>query len=30
MKDPNGMDLEFQEYSDKSAQRVPYTVEVNW
>jgi catechol 2,3-dioxygenase-like lactoylglutathione lyase family enzyme len=30
MKDPNGMDLEFQEYTDKSAQRVPHTVEVNW
>ncbi len=30
MKDPNAMDLEFQEYTDKSAQRSPHTVEVNW
>ena len=30
MKDPNGLALEFQEYSEKSAQRNPHTVEVNW
>jgi len=30
MKDPNGMDLEFQEYTAKSAQRTGTNVEVNW
>jgi catechol 2,3-dioxygenase-like lactoylglutathione lyase family enzyme len=30
MKDPNGMDLEFQEYTDRSAQRTGRAVEVNW
>ena len=30
MKDPNGMEIEFQEYTDKSSQRTGQTVEVNW
>lgn len=30
MKDPNGMDIEFHEYTDKSAQRTGGIVEVNW
>jgi catechol 2,3-dioxygenase-like lactoylglutathione lyase family enzyme len=30
MKDPNGMDLEFQEYTDQSAQLTGRTVEVDW
>ena len=30
MKDPNGMDLEFQEYSAASAQRTGQDVEVDW
>jgi len=30
MKDPNGMDLEFQEYTAQSAQVTGGTVEVNW
>jgi catechol 2,3-dioxygenase-like lactoylglutathione lyase family enzyme len=30
MKDPNGMDLEFQEYTDRSAQFTGRDVEVNW
>jgi catechol 2,3-dioxygenase-like lactoylglutathione lyase family enzyme len=30
MKDPNGLALEFQEYSDKSAQRTGQNVEVDW
>lgn len=30
MKDPNGMELEFQEYTDKSSQITGQTVEVNW
>jgi catechol 2,3-dioxygenase-like lactoylglutathione lyase family enzyme len=30
MKDPNGMDLEFQEYSDRSSQRTGKSVEVDW
>jgi len=30
MKDPNGMDLEFHEYTDKSSQITGQAVEVNW
>jgi catechol 2,3-dioxygenase-like lactoylglutathione lyase family enzyme len=30
MKDPNGMDLEFQEYTEQSAQITGQPVEVNW
>jgi catechol 2,3-dioxygenase-like lactoylglutathione lyase family enzyme len=30
MKDPNGMELEFQEYTTRSSQRTGQTVEVNW
>jgi len=30
MDDPNGMALEFQEYSEKSAQRTGNPVEVDW
>jgi catechol 2,3-dioxygenase-like lactoylglutathione lyase family enzyme len=30
MKDPSGLDVEFQEYRDDSAQRAGGTVEVNW
>ena len=30
MKDPNGLALEFQEYSDRSAQRTGQNVEVDW
>jgi catechol 2,3-dioxygenase-like lactoylglutathione lyase family enzyme len=30
MKDPNGMDLEFQEYTPASAQLTGRPVEVNW
>lgn len=30
MKDPNGMDVEFQEYTDKSSQLTGQTVEANW
>ena len=30
MTDPSGMALEFQEYTDKSAQRTGEPVEVNW
>jgi len=30
MKDPNGLDVEFQQYNEKSAQRTGRDVEVNW
>jgi catechol 2,3-dioxygenase-like lactoylglutathione lyase family enzyme len=30
MKDPNGLDMEFHEYTDKSTQRTCQDVEVNW
>ena len=30
MKDPNGLDLEFQQYTPKSAQLTGHDVEVNW
>jgi hypothetical protein len=30
MKDPNGLDLEFQQYTPKSAQRTGRDVEVDW
>jgi len=30
MKDPNGLDVEFQEYSDRSTQLTGEDVEVNW
>ena len=30
MKDPNGLDVEFQEYTDQSLQRLGGVVEVNW
>ena len=30
MKDPNGMDLEFQEYAEESSQMTGRDVEVNW
>jgi len=30
MKDPNGMDLEFQQYTDQSSQITGQAVEVNW
>jgi len=30
MKDPNGLDVEFQEYTEKSSQRTGQDVEVNW
>lgn len=30
MKDPNGIDIEFQEYSDQSSQVTGRDVEVNW
>jgi len=30
MKDPNGMDIEFHEYTAQSAQRTGGVVEVNW
>lgn len=30
MKDPNGMSIEFHQYTDKSAQFTGETVEVNW
>ena len=30
MKDPNGMDLEFQQYTEKSSQIIGADVEVNW
>jgi catechol 2,3-dioxygenase-like lactoylglutathione lyase family enzyme len=30
MKDPNGLDLEFQEYTPQSAQRTGRDVEVDW
>ncbi len=30
MKDPNGLDLEFQQYTDKSAQITGQAVEVDW
>ena len=30
MKDPNGLDVEFQQYNEKSSQRTGQDVEVNW
>ena len=30
MRDPGGMELEFQEYTEKSSQRTGQDVEVNW
>ena len=30
MKDPNGLDLEFQQYTNQSCQRTGQNVEVNW
>jgi catechol 2,3-dioxygenase-like lactoylglutathione lyase family enzyme len=30
MKDPNGLALEFQQYTENSAQRTGLAVEVNW
>jgi catechol 2,3-dioxygenase-like lactoylglutathione lyase family enzyme len=30
MKDPNGLDVEFQQYTPKSAQLTGHDVEVNW
>ncbi len=30
MKDPNGLDLEFQEYTDKSSQFTGQSVEATW
>jgi hypothetical protein len=30
MKDPNGMDFEFHQYTDKSSQFTGQDVEVNW
>ena len=30
MKDPNGLDFEFHEYTEKSSQRTCKDVEVNW
>jgi hypothetical protein len=30
MKDPNGLDLEFQQYTPKSAQLTGRDVEVDW
>jgi len=30
MKDPNGLDIEFQQYSDQSSQITGRDVEVNW
>jgi len=30
MKDPNGMDMEFHQYTDKSSQFTGQDVEVNW
>ena len=30
MKDPNGLDVEFQEYTEKSSQITGQNVEVNW
>lgn len=30
MKDPNGIDIEFQQYSDQSSQVTGRDVEVNW